>query len=368
MKRDTLVIIDDSELDLAILNEIFKRIFKVKCLSDVNQAIDFILHNHERICAVLLDICLGKKGAGFTVLEKIRHTKAISNLPIILITTDANEENVLDGVQHGAVDFLVKPVDPHLVQKRVCKQVESIWSNHITILGEGDETPDNRQAYISFLPDSLSLKDVENLSNQWLQKMTLLSQFRKGFSMEHYQKIHHLTTLLATTYVNNNKKSNFSHEDAIFIGFAATFHDIGLLGIPDEIIAAGKNQPESNRHLYFQHTDLGKSLFENDSTKHPFLRYCADIAYWHHKNYDGTGYPITAGEMTIPISAQLVRTALRCDFYVQSYISSSNFEESVLGALATEVNHIISQEMYTNVLQSKKMLFELISKLYISST
>ena len=71
MTRDTLLIIDDSELDLAILNEIFKGLFHVECIcQEATQALSFIHKESDRICAALVDICLGRRGAGFTLLQQ----------------------------------------------------------------------------------------------------------------------------------------------------------------------------------------------------------------------------------------------------------------------------------------------------------
>ena len=50
MIRDTLLIIDDSELDLAILNEIFKNLFCVTCTSDARQGLTFLRHKFAPSC------------------------------------------------------------------------------------------------------------------------------------------------------------------------------------------------------------------------------------------------------------------------------------------------------------------------------
>lgn len=127
MIRDTLLIIDDSELDLAILNEIFKGLFRVECAAEARRGLTYLHHNMERVCAVLLDICLERRGAGFTVLHQLQGNPDTASLPVILITTDANEKDVRASVERGAVDFLVKPVDPHTVQERVCSVVRAAW-------------------------------------------------------------------------------------------------------------------------------------------------------------------------------------------------------------------------------------------------
>ena len=52
-------------------------------------AIAYIHRNSDRICAVLLDICLGRRGAGFQVLQQLQAAEETSSLPVILITSDA---------------------------------------------------------------------------------------------------------------------------------------------------------------------------------------------------------------------------------------------------------------------------------------
>ena len=95
----------------------------MECSSDPRRALSFLRKNHQRVCAILLDICLERRGAGFTVLHQLQGHLDTAGVPVILITTDANEKDVRASVEGGAVDFLVKPVDPHTVQERVCAVV-----------------------------------------------------------------------------------------------------------------------------------------------------------------------------------------------------------------------------------------------------
>ena len=123
MTRDTLVVIDDSPLDLAILNEIFKHLFQVEGFEEALRAKAYLRRNSERVCAVLLDICLGRQGAGLQVLQQLQTVPETASIPVILITADAREEYVLNGLEKGAVDFLAKPVSPVMIQERVCAAV-----------------------------------------------------------------------------------------------------------------------------------------------------------------------------------------------------------------------------------------------------
>ena len=211
MIRDTLLIVDDSELDLAILNEIFKGIFRVECCQEANQALSFIQKNAERICAALVDICLGRRGAGFTLLHRLQTNALTTQLPIILITSDASRDNVMNGVEHGAVDFLVKPVDPHSVQERVCSIVRSAWPENGTILDQRDtvatevsekeELP--AQADISLLdglPERLSAEQAAQLVNGWCKKNSALCAYRTGIRATPSPAVPRLTERLAAAW------------------------------------------------------------------------------------------------------------------------------------------------------------------------
>lgn len=134
MYRDTLLIIDDSPIDLAILNEVFKPLFQVVCFEEARPAIAYIRRNTQQICAVLVDICLGRQGAGFSVLQQLQAAPKTMDLPVILITADPCEEYVLTAVEKGAVDFLAKPVQPQTAQERVCQTVRAAWPAGTTIL------------------------------------------------------------------------------------------------------------------------------------------------------------------------------------------------------------------------------------------
>ncbi len=363
MKRDILLIIDDSELDLAILNEIFKNTFQVKTLSESKEGLEFISQKKDQICAVLLDICLGRKGAGFQVLEKLHAQQ--EQFPIILITSDANEEYVMDGISQGAADFLVKPVDPHTVQERVCNTVRNAFPEGTTILDTTAETEvENQTSFFAFMPSPVTKNDTEYVAAQWAKRLQDFCQYRTALSMEEYKRISAISSLLAETYVAKYPQSKLTQVDATMIGMAAMFYDIGLLALPDDVIAAGAEQDEPGRNLYFQHLELGKAFFQSNDPQNKFLRYCEEIAYWHHKNFDGSGYPQNTEETEIPISAQIVRTAIRCNECVKSYLGYPDYYERMTRVLSAEINRTISSEMHELIVASESQLVLLMRVLY----
>ena len=258
MKRNTLYILDDSELDLAILNEIFKRDFQVTCFSSANLLLSALREQHQQVCAILLDVCLNRRNEGLSILRRLQEHPNFSNIPIILIASDANRENVMDGIELGAIDFLEKPVNPHYVRERVLNTVAAVWNEappeqskkdssveansekptHLPPLFE-EETPyalSSSGPIGSTGPFFLLPEDIESISSGWIKRLVMLCQYRPSLSLGQVRNIQELTALLAKQYVMDHPNGALTEVDAKMIGVAATFYDIGLIGIPDDIL------------------------------------------------------------------------------------------------------------------------------------
>lgn len=351
--RNTLVIIDDNELDLAILNEIFKDVFLVRCFSSTPKAISYLHENESSVAIILLDICLGKTGAGFNVLQHIQGHKSLKNIPIVLITSDANEGYVKEAIKNGATDFLVKPVDPHSVRERVSQVLKKIWSEDEMCMGE-QALQENEAQQTEFTID-----EIKKLSKQTLDKIQALCKIRNVISISECMAIHKITTLLAKTYLQT-PESSIDEIDAEMISYASTFYDIGRLGIPDDCIQSDFDNNLSD--TYAKHINIGQDLFLANQINNKFYQYCSEITYWHHKNFDGSGYPLV-NTSNIPISAQLVRAALRFYFYTQRFKDESKTLDRVLNSLSSEINHTISYQMYEVIKLSYESLSVLIDEI-----
>lgn len=358
MNRDTLVIIDEFPLDLAILREIFKGLFHVECFEETRPALAHIHRNLSKICAVLLGVRLGKRKGGLQVLQQLQSAEKTSPLPVILLASNAKEEDVFSAVEKGAADFLVKPVDPITVQERVCAAVRASWPAYSTVLD--GIIPLDTAAGSS---DDKEQDDLLSLAAEhWKRLLELFLINRPHFSFEKYHILGHITTALANGYRKSIPGCSLSQEEAHLIGKAAVFCDVGLLGIPDSIIEQGQEQGGSGQELYFRHTTLGHALFTTGiAIPQPLAGYAAEIAYWHHKNYDGTGYPAEQPLTAIPLSAQLVRTAIRYMGYMNYFLGYPDRPERIIRSLATDVNHFISPEMYEAALAAQNELTNYLS-------
>ena len=82
-------------------------------------------------------------------------------------------------------------------------------------------------------------------------------------------------------------------------------HDIGKIGIPDEIINKTSELTDEEYALIQSHPVLGYEILSN-MKRFPEL---AQAARWHHENYDGTGYPDRISGADIPFEVRIIAVA-----------------------------------------------------------
>jgi putative nucleotidyltransferase with HDIG domain len=90
--------------------------------------------------------------------------------------------------------------------------------------------------------------------------------------------------------------------DLVHLRRGALLHDIGKMGIPDSILNKAGPLTDEERDLMEQHSKFGYDIL----TPIPFLKLEADIAYCHHENWDGSGYPRGLKGEDIPLFARIV--------------------------------------------------------------
>jgi putative two-component system response regulator len=91
---------------------------------------------------------------------------------------------------------------------------------------------------------------------------------------------------------------------------ASTLHDIGQIGMPDEILAKPTPLDVQERALIKSHCRQGAQILAQGHS--PYLRMAAEIALSHHEHWDGSGYPHGLRGEAIPFSARIVAV---CDVY-----------------------------------------------------
>ncbi len=292
MRKKTILIVDDMEINREILGEIFKSDYEIVEACDGVEAVE-ILNREDDIVAVLLDIIMPKMD-GLGVLREMNRTNKISYIPAFLITAEADTNMLSEGYELGAIDVITKPFMSHFLKCRVNNVVELYeHRNHLEHVVE---------------------KQVERLKrmNQSLvEALASIIEFRDGESGEHVRRIYRVTKILMTEASNTYQEYRLSEEEIEKIARSSILHDIGKIAIPDMILNKPGRLTKEEFEIMKQHTVKGCEILQTlpDIMDNEIYRYSYDICRHHHERWDGKGYPDGLPGDEISIWAQVVAVA-----------------------------------------------------------
>jgi len=133
------------------------------------------------------------------------------------------------------------------------------------------------------ITDVLKLhKDLEHTQEELIYRIGEIGETRSHETGYHVKRVAKYSQLLA-------KFCGLSEKDTHYLTVASPMHDIGKVGIPDEILKKPGKLTTEEWKIMKTHADIGYELFK-DSDK-PLLKTASIIAYEHHEKYDGSGYP-----------------------------------------------------------------------------
>lgn len=101
---------------------------------------------------------------------------------------------------------------------------------------------------------------------------------------------------------------------ALEYGLAAELHDIGMLSVPERILAKRGPLNEAESALVRRHVEAGAEILRDD--RHPRVLVAREIARYHHARWDGCGYPERVGGRFIPLPARMCAVADAYDVMV----------------------------------------------------
>ncbi|MFQ8600793.1 MAG: two-component system response regulator [Oscillospiraceae bacterium] len=123
MNRNTLLVVDDMEINRAILRSLFEGEYNILEAGNGEQALMLLRQYRESIAAVLLDIVMPIKN-GYQVLEEMGQNELLATIPVIVVTSQGSSTDEVRAFDLGASDLIPKPFEPHVVRRRVQNTVE----------------------------------------------------------------------------------------------------------------------------------------------------------------------------------------------------------------------------------------------------
>lgn len=280
-EKPLVLIVDDSEMNRVILNEMLKDEYCILEADDGRAALDMVDRYGDELSLVLL--------------ADLSRRTATDNLPVIMISSEDSDDMVLRAYELGASDYINRPFDSRVVRRRV--------SNTIRLYA--------KQRRLTNLLSQQYNERVKN-SRMLIDIMAGVMELRNGESGRHVTNIEKLTELLLGCLVRRSGAISLDNEERSTIALASALHDIGKMSIDDAILnKPGRLTPEEFE-IMKTHTTIGADMLRELGSHHAgnaLMEYAYQIARWHHERWDGKGYPDGLKGDEIPIAAQVVSVA-----------------------------------------------------------
>ena len=141
-------------------------------------------------------------------------------------------------------------------------------------------------------------KENKKITLQMMQSLSTTIEAKDEYTKGHSRRVAQYAALIA-------KNLGWTNQEIENIKSCAYLHDIGKIGIPDQILNKPGQLTDEEFNLIKQHTIIGQDILK-DITIIPHL---GEVTRSHHEHYDGTGYPDGLKGNEIPIQARIITLA-----------------------------------------------------------
>ena len=299
IKSASILVVDD---DLGVresLKMILMDKYYVSTASNIEEAINSLKVIEPEL--IFLDIKISKEN-GLDFLKQIHSDK--SNIPVVMITAYPSSQTAITAFRSGAFDYIIKPFEPSEIHTTVERALQ-----HRTESYEKDK-----------LMYNLRMAVHKNFFST-TESLLLAIDAKDSYTAGHSKRVSLLFGLIM-------KELGMSEELIVKLRYGAFLHDIGKIGVRDDILTKTGCLSEEELFLMKQHPEMGYYILEPIN----FLKESLPIVRSHHEWYNGKGYPDGLKGAEIPHEVSVFSVidaydALTTDrHYRKKYFNETAFE------------------------------------------
>lgn len=289
----------------------------------------------------LLTITSEEEGC-FQTYDMIMKIPELIGKPVIFFAEQSNMELENQAISMGAYDYISMPVSPELLLHRIGTCLELIELR-------------KQKPYVEKYQDAISYSFAE------------LVEFRDLTTGGHMKNTQRYFQILLNEAISSELyKDTIPIEDMRDLLRSVTLHDIGKIGINDEVLRKSSSLDFEEFEYMKTHTILGKQAFDKiikETGGNRWLYLARDMAYSHHERWDGTGYPNGLSGKNIPLYARILTIA---DVY-DALTSNRSYKEAYSHQKAMDIiiegkGKFFDPELVDLFINAKEQFEEALSK------
>ncbi|MBI5177968.1 MAG: response regulator [Nitrospinae bacterium] len=299
-----ILLVDDTESNLELLEMIFEgERAKTLRAAGGEKALELAKKHGAGIDLIITDIRMPYMD-GIQLTGKLRELLG-HQTPIMLLTAERKtDEQLSAGLQAGANDYLIKPINEVelLARSGSLVRLKRVFDENMEL---------QRSLELKVIERTI---EVEMSRDATMFALAKQAEFRDPETGSHLERIREYVRLLAAQMQKTGPyQSRIDHTFVMNIYKASPLHDIGKVGIPDRILLKPGRLDPDEFEIMKQHAAFGgRTLHEAEErllAPNQLLTMAKEIAFCHHEKWDGSGYPGGIKGEEIPLPARIMALA-----------------------------------------------------------
>jgi len=280
-RRPVILVADDAEDIRKLFGVMLKKDYDVKFAANSDETLASA-DTDPLPDLILLDVDMPSID-GFEVCRQLKSNPALADIPIIFVTGRSNPRDQAQGLQAGAVDYIVKPIMPPITMLRIRTQLALVNQRRALeeqVLARTEELHETRL--------------------QLIRRLARAMEYREGGLTNRVMRVGHYVQQLAQALGLKDKVVEILSQ-------AAPLYDIGKLAVPDHVLRKSDKLNSSEWEEMRKHPETGASIIGEH--KDPLLEQARIMALTHHERWDGAGYPQKLKGDAIPLAGRIMAVA-----------------------------------------------------------
>jgi len=285
--RATILLVDHVDLNRQLIKGILKagpyRLLEARSQEEALRILD-----REPVDLIISEWIVsdwsGNPNSGLEFCRRVKSNRRTHLIPILIVTSVQGIENEVAGLESGADEFLVKPLQPAVLRTRI----RSMLRNKRVV-----DSLEEAETILFALAQTIEQRDKE--------------------TGNHCQRLAALSVALGSAI-------GLPDEDLLALHRGGYLHDIGKIAVPDAILFKRGELTGEEWAIMRSHTWKGEEICRPMRSLRPVL----PIIRNHHERWDGSGYPDGLKGEDIPLLARILQLA---DIY-DALISRRSYKEA----------------------------------------
>ncbi|MGN7611729.1 response regulator [Magnetococcales bacterium HHB-1] len=287
LPQQVILIVEDTPINIDIIGEILRSHYRLKVALSGEKALEICEQTPPDL--ILLDIMMPGMD-GFEVCRQLKKNPQTAQIPVIFITVLNEQDDEAEGLALGAVDYITKPINPAILKARVKTHLALYDQNRLL-----EEKVQQRTKDLEY-----SRKDLLKTQQEVIRRLGQVAEYKDDATGNHILRVSHYSKLITLS-------AGLSFNEAEQIFRAAPLHDIGKVGITDQILLKPVRLTEEEWRMVQKHPTIGAEIIGEHTSE--LLQTARVIALTHHEKWDGSGYPQGLKGEAIPQCGRIVAIA-----------------------------------------------------------